>query len=601
MIFTRLAAMLRIRIPMKVAWAAGILALAAAARFISSSLDAGSLRSTWASIRRSPVPLAGVLAIYFLAFALRALIWSGTLPRLSLGHSLAAIHVAVAGNHLLPFRLGEALRVTSVVRRAGIKLPEALATTVTLRSADTLALAALLASLGPSLLPERAGTSLIVLVVGLSAVLGTGILWMRRIARRAPEQVRLRGWSIAVGSVGAWLLESVVIWQAARWAGLPVGMAGAVLVTAATIFSQLVAVAPGGFGTYEAAAGGMLVALGAPAGPALSAALTAHVLKTIYSLAAGIWAALWPEPGIFGNLRLPRRDTGTPSPAAGSPLPAGAPIVLFLPARNEELNVAKVIRRVPRTVLGRPLECLVIDDGSTDGTVQAARRAGAQVVSLEGRQGLGAGVRRGLAEGVARKAAVIAFCDADQEYDPSELESLAGPILEGRADYVTGSRFAGGTRRMKPHRSVGNRVLTAALSYVTRTPMTDAQSGFRALSYRTAACAVIAHDFNYAQVLTLDLLGKGFRYAEVPISYRFRAHGRSFVRLIPYLKSVCPAVYRMLNPPDTPARPGSPAAGAAQSSTTCSENRPSAADQAFSSNVPSPASAPAAAQPISRA
>ncbi|MCB9373776.1 MAG: hypothetical protein H6518_13535 [Microthrixaceae bacterium] len=55
------------------------------------------------------------------------------------------------------------------------------------------------------------------------------------------------------------------------------------------------------------------------------------------------------------------------------------------------------------------------------------------------------------------------------------------------------------------------------------------------------------HDFNYAQVLTLDLLAKGFRYAEVPISYRFRSHGESFIRLGAYLRNVVPAVYLEIN------------------------------------------------------
>jgi hypothetical protein len=76
--------------------------------------------------------------------------------------------------------------------------------------------------------------------------------------------------------------------------------------------------------------------------------------------------------------------------------------------------------------------------------------------------------------------------------------------------------------------------------------LTDGQSGYRALSPAAAAEAEIVHDFNYAQVLTLDLLAKGFRYAEVPISYRFREHGRSFVRLGPYLRHVVPAVGREL-------------------------------------------------------
>jgi hypothetical protein len=54
----------------------------------------------------------------------------------------------------------------------------------------------------------------------------------------------------------------------------------------------------------------------------------------------------------------------------------------------------------------------------------------------------------------------------------------------------------------------------------------------------------VAHDYNYAQVLTLDLVAKGFRYTEVPISYQFRTEGRSFVRLLPYLAHVGPTVWR---------------------------------------------------------
>jgi hypothetical protein len=162
-------------------------------------------------------------------------------------------------------------------------------------------------------------------------------------------------------------------------------------------------------------------------------------------------------------------------------------------------------------------------------------------------RGLGAAVRRGLAEGVARGAAAVAFCDADGEYGPEELGAMVAPILAGEADYVVGSRFAGRIERMRPHRRVGNLVLTRLLAFTARTRISDGQSGYRALSRAAAADAEIVHDFNYAQVLTLDLLGKGYRYAEVPIGYRFREHGRSFVRLLPYLRRVVPAVHRELN------------------------------------------------------
>lgn len=237
-------------------------------------------------------------------------------------------------------------------------------------------------------------------------------------------------------------------------------------------------------------------------------------------------------------------------------MPAGhaapAPVVLFLPARNEAPTVADVVRAAPVTVVHagthHPVHVVVIDDGSTDATGEVARRAGADVVRTTG-LGLGAAVRIGLAFAVASGAAAVAFCDADREYDPAELGVLVGPILAGDADYVIGSRFLGGPRHMRFHRSFGNRVLTVlvrAMTAARRTvPLTDGQSGFRALSPAAAARAEIVHDYNYAQVLTVDLLDKGFRYLEVPIAYAHREVGRSFVRLPTYLRAVLPALWRL--------------------------------------------------------
>jgi hypothetical protein len=118
-----------------------------------------------------------------------------------------------------------------------------------------------------------------------------------------------------------------------------------------------------------------------------------------------------------------------------------------------------------------------------------------------------------------------------------------------------GSRFAGTIHVMHPHRRVGNRLLTFAVARLTGLPVTDGQSGYRALSGAAARDAEIIHDYNYAQVLTLDLVRKGYRYAEVPISYSFRSEGRSFVRLLPYLGNVVPAVWQELrSTPDARAR-----------------------------------------------
>lgn len=522
-------------------WFGGVLLLVIAFAAIVPAVDLGALASTARAAIMDPWALVTVLAVYAGAFVIRAAIWRQVLPAMSFGHSLAALHVALAANKLLPLRLGEALRVTSVVRRTGISLAEATASTIALRGADVLAALVLAGMLGPGVVSRLDGAGAwVVAAPAVLLVLG-GVWWLRRLGGRLPGPVA------AGGTVAAWVLESAVLWQAAHWAGIELTAVQAVLVTAVTVAAQVAAVAPGGFGTYEAAATATLVAIGAQPGPALAAALTAHAVNTAYALITGAIAVVVPTPGLFGRWRLPRQVSPVDSDPCARAASPDAPVLLFLPAHDEEAVVGNVVGRVPATVCGRRVRCLVVDDGSTDGTAAVAAAAGAEVSSLGSNQGLGMAVRHGLAAGVAAGACAVAFCDADGEYAPEELERLVAPILAGEADYVVGSRFAGQIRRMFFHRRIGNRVLTALLRFVARTRVTDGQSGYRALSAEAAAQAEIVHDFNYAQVLTLNLLGKGFRYVEVPISYGFRQTGRSFVRLVPYLRHVVPAVHAELN------------------------------------------------------
>jgi len=221
-------------------------------------------------------------------------------------------------------------------------------------------------------------------------------------------------------------------------------------------------------------------------------------------------------------------------------------VVFLLPAHEEAPRLPGVIARVPRQVRGRAVVTLVVDDGSADDTAAVARAAGAVVVSHPTNRGLGAAVRTGFAWAAEHGAVALAFCDADGEYDPAELDRVIGPVLDGRAHYVVGSRFAGSIGHMRPHRRAGNRVLTAVTRWVARLPITDGQSGYRALSAEALAEARVEHDYNYAQVLTLHLAAAGFGYHEVPITYTFRTSGRSFVRLGRYLRRCTPAVARVV-------------------------------------------------------
>ncbi len=220
--------------------------------------------------------------------------------------------------------------------------------------------------------------------------------------------------------------------------------------------------------------------------------------------------------------------------------------MVVLPVHDEEMTVADVIARVPPVAHGRPVCVVVVDDGSRDASGARAHEAGALVVSHARRLGLGAAIRTGFGVALDLDAWAVAFLDADGEYDPEELSDLLAPIANDEADYVVGSRFAGTIESMLPHRRIGNVVLTWLTSLAAGRRLSDGQSGFRALGRAALATAQIEHDYNYAQVLTLDLLRRGYRYAEVPIRYRRRRHGRSFVRATVYLRHVLPAMARVV-------------------------------------------------------
>jgi uncharacterized membrane protein YbhN (UPF0104 family) len=530
----------------------GLVVLVLSVIYLAHVVDGEVVADVAHAIGASPLGLAVALACYALAFALRTWAWTRVLPGLGAGQAWAALHVSLLGNHVLPFRLGEALRVTSVLRRTDLPLAPVAATTVTLRLADLGSVALLALVAVPGLATGLIGGWAWGFAAALAGAGAAAVLWLRRLARRSEKAVRLPDLPVAAAVFGAWALEAALAYQISHAAGVPLSYPEAIAVTAVAVAAQAVAVTPGGFGSYEAAATAALVGLGVDAGPAFAIALATHAVKTAYSLVLGAHALVRPAPGYWGRHRLPR---GLPARPAPAPVGAGAPVVAVIPVHNEAGVVGPVISRLPATVGGRPLRCIVVDDGSADGSGAEAAAAGATVVAHERNRGLGAAVRTALAEATKLHPAAVVYLDADGEYQPEEIERVAAPVLAGTADYVVGSRFAGDIRSMRTHRRFGNRVLTAWVRWMTRRrDLTDGQSGYRAFSPRAAADAEIVHDYNYAQVLTLDLLAKGFVYAEVPITYAFRTSGTSFVRLGRYLRAVVPAVHRELNPRlDAPA------------------------------------------------
>jgi glycosyltransferase involved in cell wall biosynthesis len=226
-------------------------------------------------------------------------------------------------------------------------------------------------------------------------------------------------------------------------------------------------------------------------------------------------------------------------------------VIVFLPAHNEEQAIGEVIRKIPRHF--HPLvdvKVLVIDDGSTDQTVAVAKAAGADFIyQMKQNQGLGAAVRKGLRECIRLGADIGVMIDADDEYPAEQIPDLLAPIFKGEADYTMGSRFLGTINGMKLHRRLGNYCFTFLQSLLLRKWIYDGQSGMRAFSRQAMENAEIIHDYNYAQVITLNLVRKGFRVKEVPIKYKVRTTGKSFIKFRAYMTAVLPAIWKEMKRP----------------------------------------------------
>ncbi|MCB0996422.1 MAG: flippase-like domain-containing protein, partial [Acidimicrobiales bacterium] len=132
-----------------VAAAAGTVVGVVAVVVIARSVDGGALADAWRSARSDHVGVLACAAALLAAFTARAVAWKRILPAISVGQSLAAIHLAMGANHVLPVRLGEPLRVVSVVRRSGVSVPAATASALTLRAADVLTLVGIGVVLAP--------------------------------------------------------------------------------------------------------------------------------------------------------------------------------------------------------------------------------------------------------------------------------------------------------------------------------------------------------------------------------------------------------------------------------------------------------------------
>jgi hypothetical protein len=212
-------------------------------------------------------------------------------------------------------------------------------------------------------------------------------------------------------------------------------------------------------------------------------------------------------------------------------------LIVVVPAHDEVDRIGAVVaglRGLAPAVAARGLELLVyvVDDGSHDGTRHAALAAGAhRVLRHRTNRGLGAAVRTGLVAARADGASVVVKFDADQQHDPEDVLSLIQPILDDEAEIVYGDRSGRIEYRMPLLRRAGNACFTALMRWLTGWPLRDSQPGILALSQVYLEQFFLPGDDDYTQQILLDGYHKGMRFEHVPVRFRSRAGGRSFVSL----------------------------------------------------------------------
>jgi len=223
-------------------------------------------------------------------------------------------------------------------------------------------------------------------------------------------------------------------------------------------------------------------------------------------------------------------------------------ILAIVPAYNEEETIGEVILSLKETMPS--LDVLVVNDGSNDGTSEAAAGTSrALVIDLPCNLGIGGAVQTGFLHAAKEGYDIVFQFDGDGQHLAAEVDKILTPVLAGEADVVIGSRFLAGNRgfRSTLNRRAGIKIFQWVNSLLIGQRITDNTSGFRAYNKKALLFLSRYYPSDYPEPEAVILLGRnGFRLKEVPVEMKERTSGRSSItafRSVYYMVKVLLAIF----------------------------------------------------------
>lgn len=194
-------------------------------------------------------------------------------------------------------------------------------------------------------------------------------------------------------------------------------------------------------------------------------------------------------------------------------------LIIQIPCLNEEGTLAVALKALPREVQGfDTVEWLVIDDGSTDNTAEIAKENGVDhVVRHINNQGLARAFMTGVEACLAEGADVIVNTDADNQYNANDIPALTKPIIDKSADMVIGARPIQSIEHFSPAKKVLQRLGSWVVRTISGTNVTDAPSGFRAISKDAAMRLMVFNNYTYTLETIIQAGQKNLAIANVPV------------------------------------------------------------------------------------